>query len=188
MSYESPRPVSEYSSLNKSTVVRHDSRSSEEWVIKTAQLEYERKLRKETEERCRQLTYKVEHTQAILNLRNGELEKERNGRKEAELMCQSLKTTIDKLEQYLKKKNTVDGQHFIPESNTNISMSEITRLQDQLHIRDTQDDNFQNAAHQTETSKPKTVQVAASIHTKDDSNSTCQSLKFRDFRDNELEF
>jgi hypothetical protein len=57
----------------------------------------------------------VEHIQAILNLRTEELEKERIARKEADLMCQSLQTTIDKLEQYLKKKNTTDGQHFIPE-------------------------------------------------------------------------
>ncbi|XP_061166675.1 uncharacterized protein LOC133189161 [Saccostrea echinata] len=155
----------------------------------TAQMESERKLRKDTEERCRQLMLKIEHMQAILNLRNEALEKEKAAREEAEHMCQSLQTTIDKLEQYLKTRNTTEDQQIISHSNVNnISISQITRLQGELQIRDEQDEKFQKKAQIKETIKPRTVPVAAFVHTKDEPNPTCKSPKFRDFQDNEIEF
>ncbi|XP_078328574.1 uncharacterized protein LOC111115394 [Crassostrea virginica] len=189
--YDRSRPVSEYipvKSSNRSTIQNEPRPNSDELCIRTAQLQFERKLRKEAEERCKQLMLKVEHTQAILNLRNQELERERAGRKEAEHMCQSLQITIDKLEQYLRKKNMTVDLHFIPNSNvTNMSMSEITRLQGQLHLQEEKDEKFQNEAHYTGSPKYQTVVVESTSNTQNRTMARA-SPKFRNFQENGLEF
>lgn len=147
-SYDRSRPVSEYIPSKRALSVPNDTKPTDELMIRTAQLECERKLRKESDERYKQLLLKLEHTQAILNLRNQELARERAERKGAEHMCQSLKTTIDRLEQYLKKKNATNDLHFVSNSNVNsISLSEITRLQGELNLQEEKDKIFQSEAH-----------------------------------------
>lgn len=186
-SYDRGRPVSEYIPPKRVLSIPSDIRPSDELMVRTAQLECERKLRKQSDERYKQLQLKLEHTQAILNLRNQELARERAERKEAEHMCQSLKTTIDRLEQYLKKKNTTKDLHFVPNSYVNsVSLSEITRLQGELNLQEEKDKIFQSEAQWKETSKPRAFSITP--HFTKDRKMACKSPKFRNFQENEDEF
>lgn len=187
-SYDRSRPVSEYIPPKRALSVPNDTKPTDELMIRTAQLECERKLRKESDERYKQLLLKLEHTQAILNLRNQELARERAERKGAEHMCQSLKTTIDRLEQYLKKKNATNDLHFVSNSNVNsISLSEITRLQGELYLQEEKDKIFQSEAQWKRTHKPRASPFTSSDFTKG-RKTTCKSPKFRNFQENEDEF
>lgn len=187
-SYDRNRPVSEYIPPKRALSVPNDTKPTDELMIRTAQLECERKLRKESDERYKQLLLKLEHTQAILNLRNQELARERAERKGAEHMCQSLKTTIDRLEQYLKKKNATNDLHFVSNSNVNsISLSEITRLQGELNLQEEKDKIFQSEAQWKGTHKPRASPFTSSDFTKG-RKTTCKSPKFRNFQENEDEF
>lgn len=187
-SYDRSRPVSEYIPSKRALSVPNDTKPTDELMIRTAQLECERKLRKESDERYKQLLLKLEHTQAILNLRNQELARERAERKGAEHMCQSLKTTIDRLEQYLKKKNATNDLHFVSNSNVNsISLSEITRLQGELNLQEEKDKIFQSEAQWKRTHKPRASPFTSSDFTKG-RKTTCKSPKFRNFQENEDEF
>lgn len=187
-SYDRNRPVSEYIPPKRLLPKSNETKPTDELMIRTAQLECERKLRKESDERYKQLLLKLEHTQAILNLRNQELARERAERNEAEHMCQSLKTTIDRLEQYLKKKNTTEDLHFVSNSNVNtITLSEITRLQGELNLQEEKDKIFQSEAQWKETRKPRASPFTSSAFTKG-RKMTCKSPKFRNFQENEDEF
>lgn len=181
------RPVSEYTPPRRLVSIPNDAKPTDELMIRTAQLECERKLRKESDERYKQLLLKLEHTQAILNLRNQELARERAERKEAEHMCQSLKTTIDRLEQYLKRKNTTEDLHFVSNSNVNsITLSEITRLQGELNLQEEKDKVFQSEAQWKGTRTSRASPFTSSDFTKG-RKMTCKSPKFRNFQ-NEDEF
>ena len=98
-----------------------------------SQIDIEKKARREAEEKYKQMVTKMDVLQQRLQDKNKEIEELNVSKEEVIKGNQTLEMTINRLEGYLRKKNTrLDIVNFDPDSNTQSTIDDILKSENEL--------------------------------------------------------